>query len=210
MVRRGVAAGVVCAVVVLVAGCTGSGDPDLPGLTASPSATRTPTPTPSPSESPTSIAGTVVDLSDPELGIVFEDVPDLSGDEADVYNWLSTYRVEYWRTLLSNEPSPAFEVFTSPELQADMAQNAAENAADGWIVEGTFHATIGDIVVEGDTATATTCDDYTSVRITDRDGPLTLEELGAEVPVLLQATLARSTRGEGTWTVLTTDRIGTC
>ncbi len=197
-----------CAVAAFVlAGCSGS-DPDMPGLTASPTATPTPTPTPTPS--PTSIAGTVVDLSDPELGIVFEDVPDLSGDEADVYNWLATYRVEYWRTLTTNAASPAFDVFTSPELQADMARIAAENAADEWSVEGTFRVTIGDIVVNGDTATATTCDDYTAVTISDRDGLVTLEELGAEAPALLQASLSRSAHAEGMWTVLTTDRVGAC
>jgi hypothetical protein len=186
----------------------------MPGLTASPTAESTPTGTPTPTPTPTSteskIAGTIVDLSDPELGIMFDDIPELSGDEADVHNWLATYRLEYWRTLVENQPSPAFVVFTSPELQADMASLAAENAADGWRVEGTFHVTIGDVVVDGDSATATTCDDYTHVSISDDEGPVPLEEEGAEAPVLLKATLARNPRAEGAWTVLLTDRIGSC
>ena len=207
MVHRAVVAGMCAVMALVVAGCTGD-DPDLPGLTASPTATPTPTPTPTPS--PTSIAGTVVDLSDPELGIVFEDVPDLSGDEADVYNWMSTYRAEYWRTMRTNEPSPAFSVFTSPELQAEMARLAAENVADGWTVDGEFHVTIGDVAVDGDTATATTCDDYSAVTVTDAEGPVTLEEAGVDVPLLLEATLTRSAHADGMWMVLTTDRVGTC
>ncbi len=211
--RRAVAAGVACAVVVLaVAACSGSSDEDMPGLTASPTASSTPeeTPTPTPSESPTSIAGTVVDLSDPELGIVFEDLPELSGDEADVFNWMSTYRLEYWRTMRTNVASPGFAVFTSAEIQAEMARLAAGNVEDGWTVGGVFHVTIGDIAVDGDTAVATSCDDYSAVTVTDPDGPVTLEEAGVAAPVLLRVTLARGATAEGLWTVLTTEGAGTC
>ena len=31
-------------------------------------------------------------MTNPELGIVFEDVPNLTGTKADVYNWASTTR----------------------------------------------------------------------------------------------------------------------
>ena len=207
MVRRGVAAGVACAVVVLaVAGCTGRDDPDMPGLTASPSATRTPTPTPS----PTSIAGTVVDLSDPELGIVFEDVPDLSGDEADVYNWVGTYKVEYWRAMRTNTMSPAFAVFASPEAQAEIEGLVAENAADGWVVEGVYRVAISDVAVTGDAATAMVCDDYTDVTVTDNDGPVTLEDAGVATPLLLEVTLARNPVAEGLWMVGNTSLVGSC
>ncbi len=208
--RRTVAVAVAgVALVLTVSACSGS-DPDMPGLTASPTATTTPTPTPTPTPTSTSVAGTVVDLSDPELGIVFEDLPDLSGDEADVYNWMATYRLEYWRTMRTNQPSPAFSVFTSPELAAEMARLAAENTADGWTVDGTFRVTIDDIVVNGDTATARTCDDYSGVTVTATDGPVSLQEAGVDVPLLLDVTLARTPTVDGLWTVLTTTGAGTC
>ncbi len=205
MVRRAVAVGLACAVVVLVAGCTGN-DPDLPGLTASPSPSVTPTPTPS----PTSIAGTVVDLSDPELGIVFEDVPDLSGDEADVYNWVSTFEVEYWRTLTTNSVSPGFDVFASAEERAKMARFAEQNTTAGLEIAGTYRVTIDDIVVNGDTATGLACDNYADVTLARPDGPRTLADEGIEVPRLVEFTLARSDLGEGQWIVVTSDGVGSC
>ena len=205
MVRRA-SAMVVCAVAALVlAGCTGN-DPDMPGLTASPTATPTPTPTPT----PTSIAGTVVDLSDPELGIVFEDVPDLSGDEADVYNWISTFEVEYWRTLTTNQVSPGFDVFASAEERAKMASFAEQNTTAGLEIAGTYRVAIDDIVVSGDTATGFACDDYADVTLARPDGPRTLEDEGIAVPRLIEFTLARSDPAEGLWLVVTSDGVASC
>ena len=184
----------------------------MPGLTASPTATPTPppTPTPSPTPSPTSIAGTVVDLSDPELGIVFEDVPDLSGDGADVYNWLATFEVEYWHALVTDELSPALDVFTSPETKADLAQIAASNSADGTEFGGVFHVTVGGIRVDGDTAVGTTCDDYREVTVADSTGPLTLEEEGMDVPILIEYTLSRHPTANGVWIVGASRGLGSC
>ena len=210
--RRTVAAGVACAVVALAAaGCSG-GDQDMPGLTASPTQTATPaeTPTPTPSETPTSIAGTVVDLSDPELGIVFEDVPELSGDEADVHNWIATFEVEYWRTLTTNAVSPGFAVFASPEEQAKIAGFAEQNTTAGLEIGGTYHVSIDDIVVNGDTATGLACDDYTDVTLARPDGPRSLADEGIDVPRLIEFTLARSDRGDGLWTVVMSDGVGSC
>ena len=197
---------VVCAVAALVlAGCTGN-DPDMPGLTASPTATPTPTPTPS----PTSIAGTVVDLSDPELGIVFEDVPDLSGDEADVYNWVATFEVEYWRTMTTNQVSPAFSVFASPEVRAEIEGLVTDNVADGWVVEGVYRVTVNDIAVTGDTATAKVCDDYSSVTVIDNEGPVTLDDAGVGTPLLVEVALARNPATDNLWTIGDTSLVGSC
>lgn len=204
--RRAVAAGVACAVVALVvAGCTGD-DPEMPGLTASPTTEPTPTTTPT----PTSVAGTVADLSDPELGIVFEELPELTGDEADVYNWLATFELEYWRTLVTSTASPGFAAFTSPEVQADMAQLASANTEQGLEFGGVFHARIGDIAVDGDSATGTTCDDYRDVTIAGPEGPRTLEEEGADVPILSEVTLARHPDVPGTWMIVASEGAGHC
>ena len=196
--------------VLLVGGCTAH-DPDLPGLTASPTTESTPTatPTPTPTSTGSRIAGTVVDLSDAELGIVF-DVPDLSGDEADVYNWIATYEVEYWRMLVTGEVSPSFSVFASPETQAEMERIAASNAADEARIGGVYRVTIGEIRVDGDTAVGTTCDDYRDVTLADSTGPLTLEEEGMDVPILIEITLSRHPLAEGAWIVGSMRGLGSC
>ena len=205
MVRRA-SAMVVCAVAALVlAGCTGSGDPDMPGLTASPSATRTPTPTPS----PTSIAGTVVDLSDPELGIVFEDVPDLSGDEADVYNWAATFQVEYWRTMTTNQVSPGMAVIAGPEVQTRMDRMVTNNAGNQLDVGGELAVVIARITVSGDTASAWMCDDFTGATFADPNGEYTPEEMGMDVPIAKTATLTRGA-AEGQWIVGLLEDAGSC
>jgi hypothetical protein len=186
----------------------------MPGLTASPTTEGTPTATPTPTPTPTStesrIAGTIVDLSDAELGIVFDDVPDLSGDEADVHNWIATFEVEYWRMLVTNEVSPSFSVFTSPETQAEMERIAESNAADEARIGGLYRVTIGDISVDGDTAVGTTCDNYRDVTLADATGPLTLEEEGMDVPILIEITLSRHPLAAGAWTVGSMRGLGSC
>ena len=197
-------------VVGVLVGCTGGGEEPL-GLstvTAEPTAEATPTPTPTPT--PTSIVGVVLDLSDPELGIVFDDIPALSGDEADVYNWVATYSQEYWRTLKTGESSPAFSVFTSADVKARMEQIASNNAADQFLADGVFHVVISDVSVDGDAARGTTCEDYGQVTFEDVNGPETLEEAGAAEPVLMEVTLARNPAGEGLWTIQTDEKVGTC
>ena len=197
---------VVCAVAALVlAGCTGN-DPDMPGLTASPTATPTPTPTPS----PTSIAGTVVDLSDPELGIVFEDVPDLSGDEADVWNWISTYEVEVWRALTTNRLSPAVEVIAAPEVVSAMEQGAAANAENEISVGGTFHVTVSGIRVDGDTAVGSVCHDYRDVTFADPAGEYTPDEVGFGDRKAVDLTLQRRPDAIGVWTITVSEPASTC
>jgi hypothetical protein len=197
-------------VVGVLAGCTAGGQEPvgLSTVTASPSPEVEPTPTPTPT--PTSILGRVQDMSDPELGIVFEDVPDLSGDEADIYNWIATFEVEYWRTMTSNVASPAFEVFTSPEIEARMAEIAAINTADQSVWGGVFHVRIADIVVDGDTATGTTCDDYRQVTLEEPGGPLSVEERNHQVPRLIGLNLVRNPIGEGLWSIQSNEGLGGC
>lgn len=206
--KRTLTIGVGLALVGVLAGCTGGGQEPagLSTATAEPSPTTASTPSPS----PTSIVGQMQDMSDPELGIVFDDAPALSGDEADVYNWVATFEQEYWRTLKTNQASPAFSVFTSADVQARMAEIAANNAAGQSKVGGVFHVRISDISVDGDSASATTCDDYGQVLPEDGDGPQTLDEVGLAVPVLLQVTLTRNTAGDGLWTIETSTQVGKC
>jgi hypothetical protein len=152
----------------------------------------------------------VLDLSDPELGIAFDDVPDLTGDEADVYNWIATFEQEYWRTLMTNTVSPGLEMFTSPEIQARVEEIAANNTADQSVWGGVFHVRIADIAVAGDTATGTICDDFRQTTVDEPGGPVALEARNHQVPRLSRLDLVRNPAGEGLWTVQSGEVMGEC
>lgn len=191
--------------VALLAGCTGSGPAPAASSTAPPRSTApsaTPTPTPTPT-------GGVQDQSDTALGIVFTDVPELSGDEADVWNWIATYEKEYWRTMTTNEVSPAFSAIGSAAVQKSMAEVVRDNRDVSATIGGTFRATVGGVTVDGDTATGVACDDYTDVTFEDADGPDTPEEAGFGEPRRKRLTLLRG-QAEGIWRVETVKVEGTC
>lgn len=195
---KAAAAGVLGA--ALLVGCS-SADPGMPGLTASPTTTPTPTAAPSPTG--------VLETSDLDLGIVYDETPDVAGDEADVYNWVAVYEKEYWRTMTTNEVGPAFDVIASPELKASLQALAQSNVDDKWVVDGTLHVTIDSIVVQGDTATASVCRDYAETTASEDGRAMTLEESGAATPLRRDLTLQR-VAGEGRWVVQTNVEAGTC
>ncbi|WP_456789189.1 hypothetical protein [Cellulomonas sp. P5_C5] len=199
-----IAVSALCA--LLLAGCTSGGN-EPTGLTASPTKPAK-TAAPTPTATATATAGGVKDLSDPELGIVFEDVPVLEGDAADVYNWIATYNKEYWRTLTTNSLSPAASILASAEVRARLQQIAENNAADQAVVGGVLHSRISNIVVDGDTATGTICDDYRDATFADVNGTYTPEEAGFGGTPHKTLTLTRE--AEDRWIVGKSEVEGTC
>lgn len=199
---RRVGAVAVCLGMLVLAGCTSQAQ-EPPGLTATPTAEPSASATPEPTATPET-----QDLSNPELGIVFDDVPALTGDEADVYNLVATYQLEYWRTMTTNTVSPAFGVIGSADVQAVMNRIATNNAADSVDIGGTFRTRVSDVAVEGDSATATTCDDYREATFADADGPDTPETAGFAEPRLKSLQIQRL---EGNrWLVGTSEVTGSC
>jgi len=194
-------------VIAVMAGCS-AGAKEPVGPTASPTVIAA-SPTATPTPKPTASTGVVLDLSDPALGIVFEKVPDVHGDAADVYNWLATFEKEYWRTMTTNTVSPGFSIMASAEIQATMRRVATDNLNVKATIGGVFHVTIADISVDGDTARATTCDDYRNVTFTDFDGPDTPQSAGFGENRLLEATLVRGPAA-GQWIIQNEKRNGTC
>ncbi|TQL01854.1 hypothetical protein [Cellulomonas sp. SLBN-39] len=200
---RRLGAVVVVGSVVLLAGCAAESS-QFVGVTASPSASASVTASPSPSPS-----SEVEDLSDADLGIVFEDVPtDLTGDEADVYNTVATYQVEYWRTMTTNVASLAFDVLASVDIQAVMERIATNNEADDVSIAGVFRTRVHDVEVEGDLATAAVCDFYQDVTFQDADGPDTPETAGFGEPRSETLTLQRIE--DGVWVIGLSESEGTC
>lgn len=184
------------AAVLAVTGCSPTSDPE-----PAPSAAQATT-----SPAPTADPDGVLESSDPDLGFVLDDTPDLTGPEADVYDTAAAYQKEYWRTMTSNTVSPAFDVIASPEIRSEMDYIATTNTSLEVTVGGTFRTTISDVTVDGDTASADVCDDFTDVTVTDPNGEYTSVEVGYEN---LVRTLAMS-RSTGTWVVLTSTTTGAC
>jgi len=186
--------------VALVAGCTSSDPAPVPSTTK----TTTPGPTPTPTAS-----SEVQDLSNAELGIEFEDVPSLTGTEAEVYNLLSTYQMEYWRTMTTNSVSPTFSVISSGDVQATMKGIVKTNKDGNITLGGVFSTTISDLAVDGDKATAAICDDYARMTVKDPNGSYTPEQVGYGVPRHKDVTVTRGTSGT-TWKVQTVTVEGSC
>ncbi len=91
-----------------------------------------------------------------------------------------------------------------------MEEIAATNTADQSVWSGEFHVRIADIVVDGDTATGTSCDDYRQVTVSEPSGVLGPEVTGHDVPRLLRLKLTRNPVGEGLWIVQSADGVGEC
>lgn len=187
---------------LLLTGCT-SPAPETadPTPSATPSATPTPTPEPSPTDG-------IQVHSDPATGIVFEGVPDLTGDEAEVYNWIAIYQKSFWETLRTNEVSSNFAAMSSTEIQDTMARIAANNAAEEARIGGEFHTTISNIVVTGETATGVKCDDFRQATFVNNTGQHTVEEAGQAVPQRGTVELLRL--ADGTWYINRVVGDGTC
>ena len=186
--------------VLLLTGCT-SPTVEPPALTASPTTSATPEPSPTPTDG-------IQIHSNTEAGILFDDVPDLTGDEAEVYNWIATYQKAFWETLRTNEVSDTFAAFTSAEVQDSLAQPASNNAAHGFRVGGTFTTWIRDIAVTGETATAVNCDDLREATFATDAGTFSAEDVGQGVPQRYRVELLRL--DSGTWYINRFVKEGTC
>ena len=209
---RSVVVAVLAGAVVLELAACGGGGSDMPGLTASPSVTASATPSPTPSAEPTELPeelGVVFDLSDPELGIVFEDTPtELTGDAADVHNAIALFTREVWRSVVTHVVSPVIREMASAEVIEALEADAETNEATGSIFGGVHRATITDIRVDGDTATGSVCRDYQDGTFANAEAEYTPDEAGFGEPRLYTHTLANL--GGGVWRVQSTERAGTC
>jgi hypothetical protein len=187
---------------LLTASCT-AGGVEPPGLTAAPT-TSTPTPTPSPTPDPDGI----LVQSDPEMGIVLEDPPALTGTEADVYDTVALFEKAYWSTMTTNEVNPTFDILASPEYKAGMERVVAKNVAINADIGGTYRVRISQVTVTGEgEASATVCSDYREVTFADADGPDTPEEAGFGVPQRNTYTLREL---GGAWQVASGEMTGSC
>lgn len=190
-------------VIALTAGCSAAAEEPI-GLNASPTATKSPAPapTPTPTDGPE-------DMSDPEVGIVFEDIPTATGDAADVQNWMSAFEVESWRTTTTKIVSASLSALASGTVQENAKAIVDQNIRGENVIGGVVHVRIGEISIEGDTARGTACRNYTDVTFANPTGSDTPDEAGFGEPHRMEMTLARVI-GEDRWRVQTLAWNGTC
>lgn len=170
---------------------------------STPIAVEPTTPTPTPTPTPTAEA----EPTGPE--IVVADAA-LEGDAKDVHGWVETFTTEVWRTLTTNEVSPAFSIPPLAAARAQMDAMVATNTAAQAQVGGTLHAAISDVVVNGDDATAVVCEDYADVTYSDAEGPKSPEQLVTNVRRKVAVSLVRSPQGVGIWALTGYEDAGTC
>ena len=186
----------------LLAGCS-SGRHEPPKGTASPStATESPTP------SATSTGESVIDASDPKLGIVFTKMPDLTGDAASALNGLSLFESEFWRATTTGKVDPILMLIASSNVQAIVQAQVDGNIARGATIHGTLTVSVNITRADAGTALGTTCQDFSGVTFTNAKGTFTEAEVGIVDKYLFDVTLSRP-NGTG-WMVDTYKRNGKC
>ena len=193
----------------VLTGCSGGGS-DMPGLTASPTVSATPTPTPTPTaEEFTEELGVVFDFSDPDLQLVFEDVPrELTGDAADVYNAIALWVRESWRSITTNQVSPYLYESSSAAVIESVEADVALAVERGNTIGGVHRVTVGDVVVDGEAATGTACRDFREGSFVNANGSHDPADVGFGVPALMEYSLVD--RGEGVWWIESITEVGTC
>lgn len=201
---REVVAAVGVLVLSLLAGCDGGGQEPagLTTVTASPTATEpTPTPTPTPTGP--------VDRSDEEVGIVFEDLPDVTGDALTALDTLTLFEVEEWRAMTTGAIDSDIAFFVAPEV-VDLVQAQLDgNVEGGWTVDGVLTVTVQAIDADAHTAHATVCRDDGSALYTDASGTYTPAELDLPDALLFNAVLSRIDE-TSPWMLESYDGAGTC
>jgi hypothetical protein len=152
------------ALVAAVSGCTAAAtEPE--GL-ATVTATVAPTASPTPSETPVGPR----DLSDPDLGVAFTALPDVTGDAAVAVEVYQQFEVEFWRALTTNELSPSLDVLASPAAVDWVRAQVEPNTAHGWIATGTLEVALDTTEVAVDRVQLAVCTDWREVTFVNQDG----------------------------------------
>jgi len=190
------------ALVGLMAGCS-SGGQKPPKVTVPPSAVAG-----SPTPSPTPTGESVIDASDPKLGIVFTKMPELTGDAASALNGLSVFEVAAWRATTAGKVDPILVLIASPEVLRMVQGQVDGNITRGITIHGTLTVTVNVTSADSTTAVGTSCQDFTRMNYTSAEGTFTAAEGGIVDKYFFDVTLFRPNGGG--WIVDTYNRNGTC
>ncbi len=202
---RSVVVSVGVLVLGLLAGCTGGGQEPagLSTVTASPTTENEPTPTPSPT--PTG----PVDRSDEEVGIVFEDLPQVEGDALTALDTLTLYELEEQRATKTGVFDRSLAMIASSEMLELVEYQVQQNAENGWNVGGVVVSVVDIVDADAHTAHATVCRDYADVTFTKDGVTYTAAESGYSERTL-DAVIMSRLDDTSPWMVLSYERTGTC
>jgi hypothetical protein len=165
-----------------------------PAPAPSPTLTITPTPSATPS------AAGVVDRSDPELGITFEDIPDVTGAQAEALDTLMQFQVEFWRSRVDGTVAPGMDKLAVGAALAQVKDVVATNAENGWSTGGEAINTYTDLAGSKSLVVVDLCADERKTTYT-KDGDVTQ---GSELDMARQAIRAEvAVQATGGWAVQT-------
>lgn len=159
---------IACAWGALAAGCSDADEPREPETsssgdlgTASPAVpevhTAEPTPTPE--------VDAVRDLSDPAAGIVFTDLPDVTGPEAAAVNAYMTFEVLAWTALTTNVVPVELDSIASMTVVSDVTARVDAQVASGAVRGGTQTTSPRVDLVEADRVSLSACTTEADVEI---------------------------------------------
>lgn len=203
-VRSGAAAGVM--VVLLLAACSG-GDRTPDATSSGPTAASTPTLRATATPTPAATVVGVVDRSDPSLGIMFEQIPDVTGAQAAALDTLMRFQVEFWRSRTDGTVSPAITDLATDRALAQVKDVVTTNAEDGWTTGGQITSTYDDVSGSTRLVVVDLCSDEREATYT-KGGTVTS---GVDLPTARQAVRAEvAVQPTGRWAVQTFAPGATC
>ncbi|MBI9114551.1 hypothetical protein [Sanguibacter suaedae] len=182
---------------IALTGCSDQGTQPEPSPT---SATADPVP---PTETPTSEApqeGVLVDHTDESVGLVFSDLPDVSGDEADILNTYQQFEHEVWFTNTTASLSETVaEVTTGSVAPFFQERITTLTSGDPAVLGGrTIFSSLTVEAVDGDVALVTSCADRREVTVEFADRTVSALEDGSSPTYVAHTTVLRES---GTWKV---------
>jgi len=187
------------ATLLACAACTSSDPQDpvtTPAATPTPTvATSTPTPTASPTPASTAVtADGVIDRTDEDLGIVFTDLPDVTGPAIDALNTYTLFESDFWKATTTSKIPAELEQLTSPKVYDLVKTQVDTNKKNGYTMGGTNRIAITEVKdVDSTSATIVGCHDFDDWQITKKDGST------EEPPAHLSVTVTMSRPPEGLW-----------
>lgn len=182
--------------VLLLAACSPGGSEEP---TAAPTAPGTPaesTRAPEPSPTETAEPGPV-DRTDPELGIAFEGLPDVTGPEADAVDTYTALEVAFWSGLVTNELDEELDALAAPDVAEHLRFQVESNVENGWVAGGELTVRLGDLEGNDQITVITACSDVSEMTFTQDGRTQTAQEL--DMPS--QQVTAEVSRAAGPWLV---------
>jgi len=201
--RTTLATAVATATLLACAACTSSDpqDPDTtPATTPTPTVAATPTSTASPTPASTAVtADGVIDRTDEDLGIVFTDLPDVTGPAIDALNTYTLFETDFWKATTTSKVPDDLAQITSNSVFDTVKTQADTNKKNGYTIDGVNRIAIIDLKDTSSTkATIVTCQSDEDWVVTNKSGD-TEKNLG---PVVVTATVERPS-GMPAWQVST-------